>query len=90
MTFLSQYGFFIAIILVAAGLVWASSYFFSRRGKILSSGLLGLTGLAIIIYSFLVPEDPFSGIAYGALAFCILLGVSMSWAFANGKDEGHR
>lgn len=81
MAFIWQYGIFIVVILLAAGIVACSAFVFSNSGKIVSSVALGLSSICLLLYSFLGPEDPFAGMAYGALAFCIVLGVSIPWGF---------
>lgn len=90
MTFLSQYGLWMAVFALSAGIVIGSTRAFSRMGTILSSSILGIAGMSILIYGWLVPEDPFAGIAYGALAFCIVLGISVSWAFIDFQKDKDR
>ena len=91
MIFLSQYGIFIVVFLFSAALVVGSFYIFSRMGKILSSLLLGFIGVTLLVYGWLFPEDPFvGGIAYGSLALCIALSVSISWAFIDFQEAKHR
>ncbi|WP_298788517.1 hypothetical protein [uncultured Marinococcus sp.] len=87
MTFLSTYGFLIAVFLLSFGLVTGGSYVLSHVGKVVTSWALGLTGAGVLLYGWLVPEEPFAGIAYGALAFCIVLGISISWAFIDFKND---
>ncbi|WP_298788978.1 hypothetical protein [uncultured Marinococcus sp.] len=80
MTFIAQYGFFIAILLVIAPIIFFS-YLLPKTERFVHAltALLVLGGTGIIIYSFLGPDDPFTGIALAFVTFCIWLGTGLGW-----------
>lgn len=80
MTFISQYGFFLAILIVIAPIIFFS-YLLPKTERLVHvlTALLVLGGIGIIIYSLLGPDDPFTGIAYAVLTFFIWLGMGLGW-----------
>ncbi|WP_298789153.1 hypothetical protein [uncultured Marinococcus sp.] len=80
MTFIAQYGFFIAILIVIATIIFFS-YLLPKTEKFLYvlTALLVLGGIGIIIYSFLGANEVFEGIALAFLTFCIWLGMGLGW-----------
>jgi len=80
MTFIAQYGFFIAIIIVIAAIIFFS-YLLPKTERLVRvlTILLVFGGIGIIIYGFVGPDDPFAGIALGVLTFSIWLGMGFGW-----------
>lgn len=80
MTFISQYGFFFAILIAIAATIFFS-YLLPKTERFVHvlTALLVLGGIGIIIYSFLGPDDPFTGIALAFLTYFIWLGMGLGW-----------
>ncbi|SDW20250.1 hypothetical protein SAMN05421781_0829 [Marinococcus luteus] len=80
MTFIAQYGFFFAMLIIIGAIIFFS-YLLPKTERFVHvlTALLVLGGIGIIIYSFLGPDDPFTGIALAVLAFFIWLGTGLGW-----------
>ena len=80
MTFIAQYGFFFAILIIIGAIIFFS-YLLPKTERFVHilTALLVFGGIGIIFYSFLGPDDPFTGIAYAVLTFFIWLGTGLGW-----------
>ncbi|WP_156847942.1 hypothetical protein [Marinococcus halotolerans] len=80
MTFIAQYGFFFAILIAVAAIIFFS-YLLPKTERFVHAltALLVLGGIGILIYSFLGPNEPFTGIAHAVLTFFIWLGTGLGW-----------
>lgn len=80
MTFIAQYGFFIAILIVIGPIIFFS-YLLPKTERLVRilTALLVVGGIGIIIYGFVWADDPYTGIANAVIAFSIWLGMALGW-----------